>query len=291
MRVDANISQTDAVAQEDVQPYVRVVAAPLPTSLVVRNVASSTRESLVEMIGEEQFTRALLSDPSLKVHLDEASAENCCSLFMEQYFQSFTRSGPHDIASQNKAQGKSSTLAAFIPEGAIRVRAEVEGVDGDGDCLFAALSTPATKDDLRKEIVEWEREHQSDRIGLPSPHDQDGLLMCTVREHARANYPSLEFEDYCAIMQVPVREGGLWGESLEAAAFVKMRGCRLNVYVRDPSSSIRPQYARIWHLEGTSDQETEERHLLWSGGHFDSLVAVAEDRRRLTRRHRSRGGR
>ena len=100
--------------------------------------------------------------------------------------------------------------------------------------------------------------------------------MCTVREHARANYPSLEFEDYCAIMQLPVREGGLWGESLEAAAFVKMRGCRLNVYVRVPSSSIRPQYARIWHLEGTSDQETEERHLLWSGVHFDRLVDVAE---------------
>ena len=127
------------------------------------------------------------------------------------YFLRFTGSGPSAIGSQNKAQGRSSTLAAFIPEGALRVQAKVHTVAGDGDCLFGALSTPATKDDLRKEIVEWEREHQSDRIGLPSPHDEDGLLMCTVREDARANYPSLEFENYCAIMQLPVREGGALG--------------------------------------------------------------------------------
>ena len=90
MRVVAKMSQTDAVAQEDVQPYVRVVDAPLQTNSVVRNVASSTQERVVEVIGIEQLRIALLSDPSLQLHLDGgSSADTCCRLFFRKIFPAF----------------------------------------------------------------------------------------------------------------------------------------------------------------------------------------------------------
>ena len=249
----AKMSQTDAVAQEEVQhPYVRVVDAPFPISSVV--------ERVVEVIGIEQLKIALLSDPSLQSHLDGGSdADTCCQLFFEWYFLRFNGLDPEAIGNQNKAQGRSSTLAAFIPEGAFRVQAKVEQVNSDGDCLFGALSTPAAKNDLRREIVAWERDHHGDDIGLPSLHDTAGLLMASVQDHAHAAYPSLSFPDYCAVMELPVREGGIWGESLEAAVFVKLRLTHLNVYVCDPSSTIRQQYARIWRLEAASGEVAEEK--------------------------------
>ena len=115
-------------------------------------------------------------------------------------------------------------------------------------------------------------EHREHMIRLPGP-DTDADVVDTVEAHVRAANPSMSFENYSRIMALPVREGGIWGESLEVCVYSEMRDVSVSVYVKDPNSPASNIYVRI--MRTVRQPLGLEKHLLWSGTHFDRLVSVS----------------
>ena len=204
----------------------------------------------------------MASQAAFRVVLDAGGAPAVCAQrFLDLFYQRFTKPW------RPKGASAASGMSAFIPAGAPRVVATVRRVDGDGDCLFATLDGTSAKDSCRKDVAKWMERHAATQIDLPS-NAHGGHFCDTVEHMARNAYPGMDFESYCAVMALPVLEGGIWGECLEFASLSILRQRPASVYVRDgeefagSGSFVAPHGA--------------EKHVLWNGSHlYELLICVS----------------
>ena len=192
------------------------------------------------------------------------STSDRVSRFLDAYFDRFTYGWK---LSKREAGTVANGMAAYIPHDAPRITGRVVPVRGTGDCLFAALSTEDEKDGLRQHIVDWMASHPTEKVRLPSVAHEQGFFCDTLQNFAKTAYAALDFADYCAIMRLPVAEGGIWGEYLEAAVGARLFEWKVEIYVRDDQ-----QFALI----GTLGEDCADvKRILWNGGHFDGITDLA----------------
>ena len=222
--------------------------------LVEQALGKGTAEAMLK--GKSAFSDCLASG---------GDAAECSQTIVSMFFKRFAKPAPAKTH---------SSLQAYVPPGAEEVNGTLQRVSPSGDCLFGALENdnPEIRDEARRIVADEMLAHPKDLVKIPDIHADGGMLEDTIENFAKTAYPDLDFESYCSIMRLPVREGGLWGEYLEAAVYGKIKNATINVYVHGSAPGM---FVRIGRIPAVGSASLE-KHLVWTGAHFDRIVNVGE---------------
>ena len=257
--------ETEHAPNAEKQSRRRIVSKGAPSIQEASCPAVDRKEAqalVEEVLGTQTVQNILAHCQSLQSVLDLGGppadrAQRFFHIFYSRFLEPWRRK-------QCDPKARADSVSAYISEDAPRIEAQVEKTRPSGDCLFAALTSEHEKDDCRRRIADWMLAHETVEVRLHGSGLSE-MITGTVIEFARSAYPTLPFATYCAIMRLPVAEGGVWGEYLEAAVWSEIKKITVKVYMRDGH-----KFALLGQLAPPG--AVGERHIVWNGCHFDRLA-------------------